>query len=265
MYPSSWGIDASPFRACLDPKRFYQSPTHEEALARLHFLVDQRRRMGLLMGPPGSGKSLVLTVFADELRRDGLPAGRLDLVGVQPGEMFSLLAGQLGRSVDPSAPVPVAWRALCDRLSEFRYQQLPAIVLLDDADQATAAVRAQVARLARFDRSPEMQLTMVLSGQQRRMGLVGHALLELADLRIDLAPWEPADTERFVEASLRQAGCRSAVFARPAIERLHELSGGIPRRVSRLADLALLAGAGLQADQIDAELVESVHHELGVV
>ena len=71
MYQSHWGLRESPFRNCLDPQSFYQSPTHEEALARLHFLVEQHRRLGLLLGPAGSGKSLLLEVFAAATRRRG--------------------------------------------------------------------------------------------------------------------------------------------------------------------------------------------------
>ena len=71
MYQTHWGLRETPFRTCLDPRFFYQSPTHEEALARLHFLVEQNRRLGVLLGEPGSGKSLLLEVFAAEGRRDG--------------------------------------------------------------------------------------------------------------------------------------------------------------------------------------------------
>ena len=59
-----WGLRESPFREALDWRRFYPSPMHEEALARLEFLVTDRRRLGLLLGAPGCGKSLVLEVFA---------------------------------------------------------------------------------------------------------------------------------------------------------------------------------------------------------
>ena len=56
-----------------------------------------------------------------------------------------------------------------------------------------------------------------------------------------------------------------AAFADPAISRLHELSRGIPRRITQLADLALVAAAGEQRQQVDAEVVESVFHELSVI
>jgi type II secretory pathway predicted ATPase ExeA len=55
------------------------------------------------------------------------------------------------------------------------------------------------------------------------------------------------------------------VFTPTAVERLHELAGGIPLRIKQLADLALLAGAGLNLRQINADTVTEACHELGVI
>lgn len=265
MYQSHWGLQESPFRGCLDPHYFYESPTHEEALARLHFLVDGRRRLGLLMGPTGSGKSLLLEVFGRRLRRDGLPVALVSLQGTEPADMLWQLAAGLQLNPDPSTSVAALWRAVTDRIVEYRYQQQATVILLDDVHEAGRQVLAEVTRLAQFDPSPQSQLTIVLAGGREQMGRLGHHLLDLAELRIDVAPWEPIDTKDFISTSMAQAGCRSRVFDEPAVARLHELSHGIPRRVSRLADLALLAGAGAELNQIDAETIESVYHELGVV
>ena len=262
MYQAHWGLQESPFRGLLDPKFFYQSPTHEEALARLQFLVHQRRRLGLLVAPPGSGKSLLLEVFAAQLRRSARPVAKLSLLGLEPAELLWLIATDWGLSLEPTQSVAALWRAVTDRLTEYRYQQLEAVVLLDDADQAGAQVLQHVTRLASFDPTPEARLTIVLAGRNEGMARLCPRLLDLADLRIDLDPWEPADTENFVATLMAQAGQRSPVFAEPAVARLHELAHGIPRRVSQLADLALLAGAGANLQQIDAEVVDSVCQEL---
>jgi general secretion pathway protein A len=265
MYETHWGLQRSPFRSGLDPRFFYHSPTHEEALSRLHFLVEERRRVGLLMGVAGSGKSLLLEVFAQQLRKSGLPVAKVDLLGLEPAEMLCLLAGGLELNLDPTEGVARLWRSVTDRLIEYRYQQLETVILLDDADRAAAPVLDLATRLAQHDPSPASRLTIVLAGQRTRISRIGDRLLELAELRIDLDPWEQSDTEAFLSSLLAQAGRPSSPFAEPAVARLHELSRGIPRRVSRLADLALVAAAGEELQQIDAEVVESVYHELSVI
>ena len=265
MYESHWGLSSPPFRGNLDPKSFYQSPTHEEALARLNFLVEQHHRLGLLIGPGGSGKSLLFEVFAQQLRRQGRSVAKLSLLDVEPTEMLWLLATEWGLTLDPSQSAAVLWRALTDRMIEYRYQHTKAILLLDDAGQANPQVLQHVARLARFDPSPDMRLTIVLSGRNHTMATLDESLLCLAELRIDVDPWQRADTEEFITTLLTRAGSRKPVFAEPAVDRLHELARGIPRRVSQLADLALLAGAGQNLDRIDAGVVEEAYRELGVV
>ena len=47
------------------------------------------------------------------------------------------------------------WRLVTDRLLEYRYQQIETAMLFDDADQASRAVLAQVARLAQHDSTAE--------------------------------------------------------------------------------------------------------------
>lgn len=265
MYLSHWGLRESPFQNRLDPRFFYESPAHEEGLARLHFLVEQRRRLGLLMGGAGTGKSLLLKVFAESMRQQGLPVASFSLLGVEPEEFLRELAGQLG--LDPNRPQGISevWRTVVDRIREYRYQQWATVILLDDADLAGQQVLLQVTRLAQHDLSPDSRLTLVLTGHQERIGRLGETLLELTDLRIDLSEWEASDTESYITRCLARAGRQEPLFDGPAMLRLHELAQGVPRRINQLADLALAAGAGQNLQQIDADTVESVYHELGVI
>jgi general secretion pathway protein A len=122
----------------------------------------------------------------------------------------------------------------------------------------------QVIRLANFDPLPQTRLSVILAGRNEGMAKLDPKLLELAELRIEVDPWEPGDTEHYVAASLAQAGRQSPVFDEPAVARLHELSHGIPRRVSQLADLSLLAGAGANLQHIDVGIVDSVCQELAM-
>jgi general secretion pathway protein A len=137
------------------------------------------------------------------------------------------------------------------------------VALFDDVHQAVPETLTHVTRLARWDASPEMRMTLVMAGRPEGIRGLDSSLLDLSELRVDVEPWEPADTRQFVTKSLAQVGSQSPVFAEPAIAKLHELAHGIPRRVSQLADLALLAGAGQHLQQINADVVEMVCQELG--
>lgn len=265
MYENYWGLSEAPFRTCLDPRTFYASPTHDEALARLHFLVEHGRRLGLLLGEAGSGKSLVLSVFAEQMRLAGQPVARVNVQGLEPGEMLASLGRELGLNLHPAQAASVLWATLADRLTEYRFQLLSTAILLDDADEAAPACRPWLLRLAQFDPTPEARLTLVLAGQRRRMASLSTQLLELAELRIDLETWDAQETAFYLSTTLARAGREAPVFAAPAIARLHELAGGVPRRINQLADLALLAGAGRSLPEIDAGVIESVYYELGML
>jgi type II secretory pathway predicted ATPase ExeA len=265
MYRSYWGLNDTPFRTRLDRRFFYQSPTHEEALARLHFLVDERRRLGLLFGGRGSGKSLLLELFAEEIRGRGRPVAKVALAGIGPDELLWFLAAGFEMNPGASATFHNLWQAVTDRLTEYRYQQLDTVVLLDDADAASPQVLAQVVRLVQLEFRPESRLAVVLAARPERTARLGSTLLEMAELRIDLDPWDEADTADFLKTTLAQAGRLEPLFEEPAVALLHELGEGVPRRISQLADLALLAGAGQSLQRIDTRTVQTVYRELGVV
>jgi general secretion pathway protein A len=265
MYESHWGLRESPFQDGAASESFFQSPTHEEALARMHFLVEQRRRLGLLLGAEGSGKSLLLEILAGRLRRRGPAVARVNLTGISGDEMLWSLAGQFGRNLDGCESTPVLWRTLSDRLAAFRYQEIDAVILVDDADRAGNSVLPHLVRLAKLEPMSHSRVTLILSGNPATLGRLGGTLLGLSDLRIDLEQWQVEDIAQYLDWSLQRAGSEGNVFEEPAITRLHELSHGIPRQVRVLADLSLVAGAGRHLRTIDADVIDSVYHELAFV
>src|SRR5688572_23173515 len=168
MYQAHWGLHESPFAGGLDRAKFYRSPTHDEALARLHFLVDEQRRLGLLLGAAGSGKSLVLEVLAHELGREGKELVRINLLALSEHEFLWQLAEGLGRFHCRGESAHGLWRGIGDTLTERRCQQLSTVVMLDDADEAPVEVLEHVVRLAQHDATGRSGLTIVLTAATHR-------------------------------------------------------------------------------------------------
>src|SRR5687767_12494073 len=148
MYREHWGLRDAPFRTNLDPRSFYQTPNAEEALARLHFLVEEHRRVGLCFGPAGGGKSMLLEVLARQLRRQGRQVANIGLLGADVHELLWLLAAELGGNPGRGDSEFCLWRNVSERLTVNQLQQLDTVILLDDADEAEPPVADAIARLA---------------------------------------------------------------------------------------------------------------------
>lgn len=270
MYFRYWGLNDSPFRSGAEARFLYDCPTHEEALARMHFVVEERRRVGLLLGERGVGKSATLTAFARQIRATGGQVAYVNLVGQQPEEFLAALAVALGASSGRWESNGMLWRRLADRIAENRYQRLATVLLLDDADEASGGssginLQATLERLSILDSTAEARLALILAAKPGTVGRVGRRLLEAADLKIELDRWSEEDSLQFLDMAIKRAGRQTPLFTRAALERLHYLAEGVPRRLKQLADLSLLAGAGQELPSIDADTIDTVFHELGVV
>jgi type II secretory pathway predicted ATPase ExeA len=264
MYRSYWNLRGDPFTGPLAPRRLLASTTHDEALARLTFLVEEGRRLGLLLGAAGSGKSSVLRKVAEDLRRSGQCVVRFSLAGADEQEFLWQTATGLGLAPDQYLPVFQLWRLVTDGLSELRYQQVQTVLCLDDAEQAAPEVLTMVARIANGGPATEKRISIILAAESSGVSRLGPRLLEMADLKVEVEPWDKSETTEYVRQALLEAGGNPDAFGEGALSRIFELTGGIPRRVNQLADLAMLAGAGQNAQQIDAELVDAAHDELSV-
>jgi len=259
-----WGLRESPFRDVGNPAFFFASPTHDEALARLQFLAESHRNVGILSGCDGSGKSLLLAVFGRQLREQGRTVCATSLLGQDLRGFLWTVAAGLGTNPRNADDTFALWRQTHDRLRALHYVGDAPTLLLDDADLATPEVLTHVLRLLKSDGVPH--LTVILTVESSRVQRVGTDLLQLCELHIRLEPWQPDDIRDYLHTSLRRAGrpASGELFDAAAVNRLHALSAGVPRYVRQLAELALVAGAGRRLDQIDAETIDAVFHELSL-
>jgi len=262
MHEAHWGLSTSPFRGVIDPRYFFESPTHDEALARLLFLVENRRRLAVLLGQNGSGKSLTLEIFKQRLQRQQHDVAVIDAAYLDGNAFLCTLADSLKLLPPAGAPDFQLWRMIVDRVATNRYRQTQLVLLIDNAHLADTIALQHICRLLQADSAPSSQLSIAVTTTSAGVENLTTALLQLADLRIELEPWEIQDTLEYLETVIAAAGRTEPLFLTAAAARMHELSHGIPRRLGQLAELALLAGAGQELENIDRHTIETVFREL---
>jgi general secretion pathway protein A len=259
------GLEQSPFSSGLETRLFFEGASHREALARLRFLRTNRR-LGLMCGEPGMGKSLLLRVFENQCRRQGCQVAAVNLLGLSTREFYWQIASQLAATVRLEDDQPRLFRQLSDRIAVNQLQGVPTVLLVDDAHQAGPDLLAQLTRLTQLDAASPNPLTMVLATRESQAGRLGEQLLELVDLRIDLEPWDELDTTGYLQLAQVEAGREQPLFDFEALSEIHRLSAGIPRRVNRLADYALLVGAsidlGIDSEIISADTIRAAHEAI---
>ena len=131
MYERYWGLNGSPFQATNDLRWFIETSAHEEALARLSFLVEQRRRFGLLRGPAGTGKSLLLNAVRHDAVRLRREVATVDLFGLDSHEMLWQLAVSMRLGPHDGCSRWWLWQAVHDHLQALCSARLPIVLLCE--------------------------------------------------------------------------------------------------------------------------------------
>ena len=262
MYKEYWGLERTPFSSAGNGEAFFESTAQEEAIARLDYLIRQNRRMGLLLGQDGLGKSTILNHTARGLKRRRNPVVYLNAIGMDQTEFVLNVAQSLGAIHDLNSSAAVVWRSLFDCFQTNRFQHLNTVILVDDVHEAESEVLSAIVRLCQWHPAGNSRVTIVLGAESDQVELIGRRLLELCELRIELEPWEQEDTIEFLRKLTVNAGATRRIFDVRAVEEIQRLSAGVPRRILQLAELALVAGAGQELERVDVDTISAVDEEL---
>lgn len=269
MYEQHWGLRKTPFGSERDAKSYFASATHQAAMLKLRFLVDHRRGAGLLVGPSGSGKSRLLQELLPQNQPDSLPLVQIVYPLMSPLELLCFILSELGEVHPASAgtSVDMVLKQLVRQLRKLTTEGRPATIVVDDAHSITdRQVFQSLHLLLNLQQNPDTEFTLILAGQPELVTMT-RRMAQLEDriaIPCVLTAMSATETANYVEHRLTAAGATESIFSKAALQAIHELSGGLPRRINRLCDFALVVGYAQQMGLIDAEHIEAVAAELNL-
>jgi len=150
--------------------------------------------------------------------------------------------------------------------SIYKYLGAGQIVEEDYADASVKlsylnSAGTNVTGLDRFGRVHD-QVWENYDANRRRYNQPDASMGGTAGRKVSFAAFNESETAAYVEHRLRVAGSPRSIVDPDALPTLQELTNGIPRRINRLCDLALLVGYAEEQQMLDASHFESVCREL---
>jgi len=268
MYNEFFGLKESPFSIAPDPRYLFMSERHREALAHLLYGLGGGGGFVLLTGEIGAGKTTVCRCFLEQI------PGNCNVAYIFNPKLtvLELLRAILDefhvdypkeRNSDATVTDYVA--PLNQFLLDAHAQGRNNVLIIDEAQNLSAEVIEQLRLLTNLETSERKLLQIVLIGQpELRTMLARPDMEQLAQrviARFHLPALSETETAHYVAHRLAVAGrVAEAPFDRVALQRIHKLSRGVPRRINLLCDrspagrLRQRTGAAARGPGADANL-----------
>jgi type II secretory pathway predicted ATPase ExeA len=248
----------------IDPTRAFQPSAdrgalwlvgqYDDALRMLRSAVLGRQGLHVLVGEPGTGKTLLAHALAVRVQQDGVVIGRL-LYPILEGmdlrtalaEAFALppefkdgdeFVEQFGRFVDDTAR---AGRRL--------------LLIVDEKQNLTRDVIGELRRLLYGRQGDAASLSVLLIGDRTLLDTLRADGVE-PDVLCHLRPLTREQTVEYVTHRLRAAGHRRQLFTPPALRKIWVVSEGVPRAINALCIDALIGLRTTKGRKVTASLID---------
>jgi general secretion pathway protein A len=264
MYHRFFRLGEAPFSLQADPRFLYLSPTHARARACLDYAVDRRDGLVVVTGDAGCGKSMLVADLSSRVNEGDLVV--LDQTQLDPRELLQTLLLRLGHgNVDADSPQlrERLQAELADRVRAGRRMTL----IIDEAQHLPRKTLEELRVLADQLEDGSRLVGVILVGQPALARTLKSAGLEQLRQRVrliySLAPLTRSETRRYIHHRLGVAGAEHVVAIPPdAMRTIQRYTGGVPRLINVLVDMALTAAALERTEVVSADIVRRAVEEL---
>lgn len=263
MYKQFYGLTRNPFDLSPDPKFYFATPLHNEALASLVYGVQKRKGFVVTTGEVGTGKSLLVRCLLQWLTKNQVSFSHIFNTRLSSLEFLQYFLADLGMQVGSNKA------ELLIQLNHYLIGQYrkgsTTVLVVDEGQLLDWEVLEEIRLLTNLETVQQKLLQIVLVGQpELQHKLDSPALRQLKQritFRCHLKALSGQETRAYISHRLKIAGCNScagALFPEPTLAAIVKHSRGIPRLINTICENALIEGYARQLNLIPPEIINQI-------
>ncbi len=263
MYNDYWGLTEKPFENTPDPRFFYCSAKHEEALMRLLYVVQERKGAFMLSGEYGSGKTLLSRIIVGRLmqKENEYKVALIVNPAISDIELLGEIAYQLGEdSANLSTKIGII-RRLNDIFYKSAQDNKHTVIIIDEAQAiADESIFEELRLLLNFQLNERFLVTLIILGQPELIAKIDRLpqLKQRLAMQYHLTTLNDFDTKNYIEHRCKVAGRSEPLFSEEAYRLIYDYSKGVPRKINNVCDLCLVIGMGEKVSIICERITKEV-------
>jgi len=267
MFDNFYGLTGRPFQLTPDPAFYFESLTHRKALSYLGYGLAQGEGFVVVTGEVGAGKSTLVAHLMNTIDPARLTAAQVVTSKLDGEEIIHVVAQAFGLMIEGHDKAS-ALGAIESFLHEEARAGRRCLLIVDESQNLSVDALEELRMLSNFQLGSHPLLQTLLLGQPEfRETLAKHSGLEQLRQRViathHLAAMEPQEVQQYVEHRLKCVGWDgNPSFDQRVFVEIHEVTGGIPRRVNQIVNRLLLLGSVDERTHIDGPMVEKVLNDL---
>lgn len=244
MYLEYWGLQEKPFENVASPRFLFNSSQHEEAFARMLYVIREGKGAGVLTGVFGCGKTMLSRALLSELEQDIYRLALITNPRLSEIDLLKMIVHHLGVTQLPQSKAEILI-SLEEVLNNNIRDGRKTVVVIDEAHCIDSpGIFEEIRLLLNFQNSDQFLLTLLLFGQPELKERIEHnkQFLQRVAIRYHLTGMSLEETQSYVLHRLKVAGGINVQLNVGAMRLIHERSTGIPRRINQICDMALMTG-----------------------